>query len=132
MFVKFFVGSWATYFVLVLLSYGLKLYEFFPGAGIIGYGIVIGLLLAALNEAEKKWHYLSVGASLVTYGAIASFDIVLSKQELAELWVLYDWFPLTMQHVDGYMNVIIILLNIFTGSLAANCLFHGLNKKNFP
>ncbi|MFL0810461.1 MAG: hypothetical protein K6L76_08610 [Agarilytica sp.] len=131
MFNRYLLGSWASYFVLVVLSYSLKVYEYFPGSGIIGYGVVIGLLLVALNEAALKWHYLVVGASLVTYGAIASFDIVLSKQELAELWVLYDWFPLTMQHVDGYMNVIIILLNIFTGSLAANCLFHGLNKNNF-
>ncbi|MFL0805429.1 MAG: hypothetical protein K6L81_17080 [Agarilytica sp.] len=131
MFNRYFLGSWGTYFFLLLLSFSLKLYEIFPGTGIIGYSVVIGFLLAALNEAIKKWHYLVVGASLVLFGAIASFDIVLSKQELAELWVLYGWFPLTMQHVDGYMQVIIILLNIFTGSLAANCLFHGLNKRNF-
>lgn len=131
MFKRYFWGSWLCYFLLAFISYLFKIYEFFPGTGIIGYSVVIGLVLMALNEAAMKWHYLVVGASLVIFGAIASFDIVLSKQELAELWVLYGWFPLTMQHVEGYMQVIIILLNIFTGSLAANCLFHGLNKRNF-
>ncbi len=131
MFVKYFIGSWACYFLLAVLTYSLKLYEYFPGTGFIGYGLVIALLLAALNAAGKKSHYLLVGASLVVFGAVASFDIVLSKQELAELWVLWGWFPLTGQHVEGYMQIIIILLNIFTGSLAANCLFYGLNKKNF-
>jgi len=131
MFIKFFIGSWASYFLLAIITYTLKLYEYFPGTGFIGYGLVIGLLLVALNEAAKKSHYLLVGASLVLFGAIASFDIVVSKQELAELWILWGWFPLSGQHVEGYMQIIIILLNIFTGSLAANCLFYGLNKKNF-
>ena len=131
MFLRYFLGSWLSYFILVLLTYAFAIYEYFPGAGFIGYGIVIYLLLSALNQASRKSHYLLVGGSLVLFGAIASFDIVLSKQELAELWVLWDWFPLTGQLVEGYMQIIIILLNIFTGSLAANCLFYGLNKKNF-
>ncbi len=131
MFLRYFVGSWLSYVILVSLTYAFAIYEYFPGAGFIGYGIIIYLLLAALSHAAQKNHYLLVGGSLVLFGAIASFDIVLSKQELAELWVLWGWFPLTGQHVEGYMQIIIILLNIFTGSLAANCLFYGLNKKNF-
>lgn len=131
MFKLLFLGSWAAYAVLAVVTYSLKLYEYFPGTGFIGYGIIISLLLAALNEATRQSHYLLIGASLVLFGAIASFDIVLSKQELAELWILWGWFPLTGQHVEGYMQIVIILLNIFTGSLAANCLFYGLNKKNF-
>lgn len=131
MFLRFFASSWLAYLVLALLTSIFSIYEYFPGTGFIGYAAIIYLLLAALNEASKKSHYLAVGGSLVLFGAIASFDIVLSKQELAELWVLWGWFPLTGQHVEGYMQIIIILLNIFTGSLAANCLFYGLNKKNF-
>lgn len=131
MFRRLFIGSWLAYALLAILNYTFKIYEYFPGSGFISYGLIISFLLAALNEATKQRHYLLIGASLVLFGAIASFDIVLSKQELAELWVLWGWFPLTGQHVEGYMQIIIILLNIFTGSLAANCLFYGLNKKNF-
>jgi len=131
MFIRYFLGSWGAYVFMATLTYLFKLYEIFPGMGFIGYGIVIGLLLAALNHAARRGDYLLVSASLILFGAIASFDIVVSKQELAELWVLWGWFPLTGQHVEGYVQIIIILLNIFTGSLAANCLFYGLNKKNF-
>lgn len=131
MFIKFFFGSWCSYFCLVLLTYFFKLYEIFPAVGFLGYALVIGLLLVALYESEKRWHYMVVGGSLVMFGAIASLDIILSKQELAELWFLWGWFPLTGDHVEGYVQIIIILLNIFTGSLAANCLFYALNKKNF-
>lgn len=130
-FYRYFFGSWVSYFVLVALTYKFNLYQHFPGVGFLGYGFVIALLLAALSASLTKVHYLVVGTSLVLFGAIASFDIVVSKQEIAELWVLWGWFPLTSQHVDGYMQIIIILLNIFTGSLAANCLFYGLNKRNF-
>jgi len=131
MFRRYFISSWASYAVLATLTYVFKLYEYFPGTGFLGYGLVITLLLFALYESTRSFHYLLVGASLVLFGAIASLDIILSEHELAAIWFLWDWFPLSGEHVKAYVQIMIILLNIFTGSLAANCLFHGLNKKNF-
>ncbi|MBX2809570.1 MAG: hypothetical protein KTR20_13175 [Cellvibrionaceae bacterium] len=34
----------------------------------------------------------------------------------------------TANNIDGYMQAFMVLLNIFTGSVAAQCLFHGLNR----
>ena len=131
MFLHYYCASWIIFGFLAVLSYFFKAYEIFPGFGLIAYTSIIGLLLAALNEANKKPHYLLVSFGLILYGAIASIDIVLSRNEMIALWMTYDWFPADQTHVDGYIQVVIVLLNIFTGSLAANCLFYGLNDKNF-
>lgn len=131
MFWFYLIGALVTYGILVLITYLFSPYKYFPGYGFIGYGLVIGLLLVALNYAGQRSHYLCHSLSLIVFGAIASLDMILSKQELAEIWVLWDWFPLTMDHINGYMQTLIILLNIFTGSVAANSLFYGLNRRNF-
>ncbi len=33
--------------------------------------------------------------------------------------------------IDDYVNILVILLNIFTSSVAGNALFYGLNTRNF-
>ncbi len=33
--------------------------------------------------------------------------------------------------VDNYVNILVVLLNIFTSSVAGNALFYGLNSRNF-
>ena len=126
-----FLSSWLIFFLLAIISYFFSPYESFPMYGVFGYSMVIGLLLVALNFSERRLHYLLMSFSLILAGAFASFDIILSKDELANAWFLWELFPLTDDHVDGYVQVLIILLNIFTGSLAANSLFYALNKKNF-
>ena len=127
----FFLGSWLFYFFLLPLVSVFKLYEWFPGIAFLGYGMIITLQLTALNFSKRRYDYILLSVSLIFIGAIASLDMILNKQEMAELWVLWDWFPLTPAHIEGYMQAMIILLNIFTGSLAAQCLFYGLNKRSF-
>ena len=127
----FFLGSWVFYLTLLPTVKLFKLYEWFPGMAFIGYSIIIALQLVALNYSHKRYDYIFLSISLILIGAIASLDMVLNKQQMAELWVLWGWFPLTPSHIDGYMQTLIILLNIFTGSLAAQCLFYGLNRRSF-
>ena len=125
------MGSWLLYFVLFFVVSQFKLYEWFPGIAFIGYAAVIILQLTALNFSKKRYDYILLSFSLIAMGAIASLDMILHKQQMAELWVLWGWFPLTPDHIDGYMQTLIVLLNIFTGSVAAQCLFYGLNKRSF-
>ena len=127
----FFLGSWLAYFVLLPTVSYFKLYEWFPGTAFFAYGFIIALQLTAINFSEKRYDYILLSASLILIGAIASLDMVLNRQQMAEIWVLWGWFPLTPAHIEGYMQVLIILLNIFTGSVAAQCLFYGLNRRSF-
>jgi hypothetical protein len=128
---KYFIGSWLSYFLLLLVVRSFKLYEWFPGIAFLGYAVVIILQLVALNFSKKRLDYILLSVSLIIIGAIASLDMILHKQQMAELWVLWGWFPLTPSHIDGYMQALIILLNIFTGSIAAQSLFYGLNRRSF-
>ncbi len=130
-FVHYFVTSWTTYLILQLFTLFLNLYQYFPPFGFVGYAAIITLLLFSLAHSTKQKHYILVSASLIIIGAIASFDMILSRDELAAIWVQWEILPLTHYHVESYMDVLIILLNIFTGSIAANSLFFGLNKNNF-
>lgn len=130
-FYRIFILSWATYFLLMLISQLFHPHRSFPLYGILGYATVICCQLWGFNYARNRLHYILLSASLITSGALASLDMVLSKQELAELWLLWANVPMTPAHIDGYMQTLILLLNIFTGSLAANSLFHGLNRNNF-
>lgn len=122
------ICSWLLYGLLTTLASWFRLYEFFPGYGFIGYGLVIIVQLLSLNAAVKRIDYTLVGLSLIVIGAIASMDMILNKQNLAELWILWDWFPLTPAHIDGYVQILLILLNIFTGSIAGQCLFYSATK----
>ena len=128
---NFFLGSWITYFVLLMVVRHFELYKWFPGIAFLGYGVVIGLQLLAINYSEKRYDYILLSFSLIIIGAIASLDIILHKQQMAELWRIWGWFPLSHEHIDGYMQTLIVLLNIFTGSVAAQCLFYGLNRREF-
>ena len=58
-------------------------YHYFPAYGFIGYAITIALLLVALAQSEQRWHYVLVSFTLIK---LAGFDIVLSRQEIAERW----------------------------------------------
>lgn len=127
----FFLGSWLVYFILLPIVNGFSLYEWFPGIAFIGYSIVIVLQLAAINFGDKRHQFIVLSASLILIGAVASLDMIINKQQMAALWGVWGWFPLTPEHIDGYMQVLIVLLNIFTGSVAAQCLFYGLNKRAF-
>ena len=131
LFKRYFFSSWLTFFVLMGLSLSFKIYIYFPAFGFIGYAAVIVLLLLGLSEATKQVHYIAVSGSLIILGAVALFDIILSRDELVSVWIEQQFVPLSEYHIEAYVNAIIMLLNIFTGSLAAGCLFHGLNKKNF-
>lgn len=130
-FFRFFLASWASFGGFALLVYGFQLYATVPFLGVLGYATMIIFLLVALSTAEKRRHYLFVSSSLMIFGAIASFDLMSSKSELTELW--QDWLgtAITEETASGFSQSLLILISIFTGSLASATLFYGLNKRNF-
>ncbi len=74
--------------------------------------------------------------TLILFGAVVSLDIVISKEA-----IIADLVALKIEGlqqvladtgmVDNYVNILVILLNIFTSSVAGNALFYGLNSRNF-
>lgn len=131
-FLRYFLGSWSSFIFFAILVYGFKLYVRAPFLGVLGYATMIVFLLLALSESKKRRHYLLVSVSLMLFGAMASFDLVSSKEELTYLWRNWLHDDITPQKVDGFVQSLLILISIFTGSLASGCLFYGLNKRNFP
>ncbi|MEM0967587.1 MAG: hypothetical protein AAGJ81_15675 [Verrucomicrobiota bacterium] len=131
-FVYFFLGSWGSFAFFAILAYGFGLYRVAPFLGLIGYTTMIFLLLAALYQSYKNVHYILVSGSLMLFGAIASFDLISSKDELTNLWRSWLGGDLSEATADGIVQSLTILLSIFCGSLASATLFYGLNKKNFP
>lgn len=130
------LGAIGLYIFLTCLSLIFEPYRVFPAYGLIGYTAVILLLLYAISQAEKRWNYILVGLTLVLAGVVASIDIVLSRgtivQELQNIDA--DWAQSVFgdeETLENMVNVLVILLNIFTSSLAADVLFHGLNRRNF-
>jgi len=126
----FFIGSWIVYFFLLPLVSALKIYEIFPAIGFIGYGLMILLNLIAISECQKRYDYILVSISLIAIGAVASTDMIINKSTMISIWV-EQWPSLTTELASDYVQILIILLNIFTGSIAAQGLFHGLNKRAF-
>lgn len=126
----FFISSWIIYFFLLPLVNVFKLYESFPIISVLGYGLIIVLNLIAINESQKRYDYILVSFSLIAIGVIASTDMIFNKSTMISIWV-DQWPSLTTESAEDYIQVLIILLNIFTGSIAAQSLFHGLNKRAF-
>ena len=126
----FFIGSWIIYLLLLPIVNAFKIYEHIPAIALIGYGTMIILNLLSINECAKRYDYILLSISLIAIGAIASIDMIINKQEMISIWV-EQWPTLTSELAEDYMQILIILLNIFTGSLASQCLFQGLNKRVF-
>lgn len=125
------LASWLCYSVMMLIVLRFNLYEIFPGIAFLGYASVVALQLAAINFSFKRYHYFVVSFSLIVIGAIASLDMIIHKQFMAELWAQQNVIPIQPEHIDGYVQILIILLNIFTGSIAAQSLFYSLNRRDF-
>ncbi|MGI9279602.1 MAG: hypothetical protein ACR2PX_08220 [Endozoicomonas sp.] len=122
--------------LLLAFSLSFEVYKKIPVFGFIGYGLVILNLLWALNQASKPWHYIAVSLFLILFGTLGSLDIVLSKDEMLETLLLlnHEWLDLSglnVQSLDDYVNVLMLLLNVFTSALAGSALFYGLNRRNF-
>lgn len=131
-FFPFFFGSWGSFVFYAILVYGFRLYVYLPFLGLLGYATMILLLLAALGTSKERNHYLLVSGSLMAFGAMASFDLVSSKEELIGLWRNWLHAELSDATANGFVQSLVILLSIFCGSLASASLFYGLNKRNFP
>ncbi|WP_299734863.1 hypothetical protein [uncultured Endozoicomonas sp.] len=118
------------------LSLSFEIYQRFPAIGFIGYPVLLLLLLTALSKAQEKWHYITIGATLIIFGAIASLDIVLSRESIIQALlemdsaVVQELLP-NPERSESYVNVLVILLNVFTSSVAGNALFYGLNARSF-
>lgn len=136
LFVTLSLSSFILFCLLLVMSLWLELYEKIPAFGFAGYGIVIINVLWALSHAWKPWHYIVASLFLVLFGTLGSLDIILSKDEMLDnLLVMHQgWVGhtgLRVETLDDYVEVLIILLNVFTSALAGNALFYGLNRRNF-
>lgn len=123
----FLTGGVFAFFVTVSSLFDVHL--IFPVFAFLAYGTLIGGLLWSVCLAKLRWHYLISSVSLVLLGTMASVDILLSKSEM--LVVLNQQFEMliTKEHLDDAVQVLLVLVNIFTGSLAADVMFHGLRLK---
>ena len=124
-------GSWALFILLQLVTYLFEPYRYFPFYGFAGYVLTIAMALVALAFANRQLHYILQSMTLIIFGAVASIDIIWSKQEIFDVLMARGWDVLTPAKADGYIQILIVLMNIFTGSLASSSLFHGLNRRNF-
>ena len=75
-------------------------------------------------------------ALTILFGTIASLDIVMSKEAIVADLAVIEMSGLQRlladpAMIDDYVNILVILLNIFTSSVAGNALFYGLNPRNF-
>ncbi len=129
------IGVFALFACFLILSIYYEVYRFFPAYGFIGYSAIILGILIALYKAWQPWHYVTVSISLIVFGTIASLDLLLSEKEL---WIVLNsvgetllGYTLMKDELNDYTNVLLILLNVFTSSIAGNALFYGLNQRNF-
>ena len=135
-FISVWLGSIFLYVFLTFVSLTFEIYRIFPAYGVLGYTSVIMLLLYAISLAELRRHYIVAGLTLVFAGVLASIDIILSRTIIVEelRQIEAGWAQQIFEDddtVNNLVNVLIILLNIFTSSLSADVLFHGLNRNNF-
>ncbi|MFK0572756.1 hypothetical protein [Endozoicomonas sp.] len=131
------LSSVLLFFILGVLSLQFEIYRWFPAFGFIGYTTLLLLLLTTMSKASQKGHYITISGTLIFFGAFVSLDIVISKEA-----IIADLVALEMEGlrtvlsnpvmIDNYVNILVILLNIFTSSVAGNALFYGLNSQNFP
>ena len=135
-FLLFWLAAILLFLFLGFISLVFQPYQYFPAYGFIGYALSITLLLLALTQSEHRWHYIAVSMTLIIFGAIAGFDIAYSSDEIVQSLESHHFISLlptkiSAKMLDDYINILVLILNIFTGSLAANSLFYGLNKRHF-
>ena len=123
---QIFLGVWVLFFLLFILAFEFEVYRYVPFFSFVAYAVLIVGLLSALTTAHYKIHFIVSSISLVLLGTFASIDMLSAREEVLILWQHNKWFYLDHDKIDDYTQVLIILINIFTGSLAANTLFHGL------
>lgn len=121
------VGLFIFFFI---ASFVFHIYEVFYFFSFLAYGVLIFNLLSAIVYADQWFHYVLCSVLLIILGTFASIDVLSAKEELLDSWIEVKWLGLTMDNIDSYIQILLILINIFTGSLAANTLFYGLCKKN--
>ncbi|WP_211830881.1 hypothetical protein [Kistimonas asteriae] len=135
-FIYLWISSVLLFVALGTVSLSLDIYRWFPAFGFMGYSAVLVLLLSAMANAWGKWHYIAVSITLILFGTIASLDIVMSKEAIVADLAVIEMSGLQRlladpAMIDDYVNILVILLNIFTSSVAGNALFYGLNTRNF-
>ncbi|OCH11456.1 MULTISPECIES: hypothetical protein [unclassified Aliivibrio] len=121
------IGLFIFFFI---ASFVFHIYEVFYFFSFLAYGVLIFNLLSAIVYADQWFHYVLCSVLLIILGTFASIDVLSAKEELLESWIEVKWLGLTINNIDSYIQILLILINIFTGSLAANTLFYGLCKKN--
>ena len=107
------VGLFIFFFI---ASFVFHIYEVFYFFSFLAYGVLIFNLLSAIVYADQWFHYVLCSVLLIILGTFASIDVLSAKEELLESWIEVKWLGLTMDNIDSYIQILLILINIFTGS----------------
>ena len=122
-------SSTALLFVVLFCSaYLLDVYLIFPFFAFFAYSSLIGGLLWALTLAKKRRQFIVTAVGLIFLGTFASVDILLASDEAIENFMRLPNHNIPRDTLRSLTQVLLVLVNIFTGSLAANVLFQGLCK----
>jgi len=123
-----FIFTALLFVVLFCSAYLFDVYLFFPFFALFAYSSLIGGLLWALTLAKKRSECITTALGLIFLGTFASVDILLASNEAIEMFMRLSNQHFSRDILHSLTQVLLVLVNIFTGSLAANVLFHGLCK----
>ncbi|MBU2896922.1 hypothetical protein [Vibrio hepatarius] len=127
-FCQVFIFTVLLFVVLFCSAYLFDVYLFFPFFALFAYSSLIGGLLWALTLAKKRSECIATALGLIFLGTFASVDILLASNEAIEMFMRWSNHHFSREILHSLTQVLLVLVNIFTGSLAANVLFHGLCK----
>ena len=106
----------------------LDVYLVFPFFAFFAYSSLIAGLLWALTLAKKRRQFIVTAIGLIFLGTFASVDILLASDDAIEAFMRLPNHNISRDTLRSLTQVLLVLVNIFTGSLAANVLFQGLCK----
>ncbi|NOH78153.1 hypothetical protein F0231_00200 [Vibrio sp. RE86] len=127
-FKKVFVSTCGLFALFLFAAFQFDVYLVFPFFALFAYSSLIGGLLWALTLASKRGEFVVTAIGLIFLGTFASVDILLATDEAIEHLINLPYVHLSKETLHSLNQVLLVLINIFTGSLAANVLFHGLCK----
>ncbi|CAM3729475.1 hypothetical protein [Vibrio aquimaris] len=123
-----FISTAVLFIILFCSAYLLDAYLVFPFFAFFAYSSLIAGLLWALTLAKKRRQFIVTAIGLIFLGTFASVDILLASDEAIEAFMRLPNHDISRDTLRNLTQVLLVLVNIFTGSLAANVLFQGLCK----
>ena len=125
---QIFISTAVLFIILFCSAYLLDVYLVFPFFAFFAYSSLIAGLLWALTLAKKRSQFIVTAIGLIFLGTFASVDILLASDNAIEAFMRLPNHNISRDTLRSLTQVLLVLVNIFTGSLAANVLFQGLCK----